>query len=90
MITRAQGHSCDYSQLQQWAATLAVTVLQLRLQQTVQVNPGTQCLKFMVWMFVIFKYTSLKTFTSIPITFWGQFSIIKFLVTFWLENFTET
>ena len=90
MITRAQGHSCDYSQLQQWAATLAVTVLQLWLQQTVQVNPGTQCLKFMVWMFVIFKYTSLKTFTSIPIIFWGQFSIIKFLVTFWLENFTET
>jgi len=44
----------------------------------------------MVCMCVIFKYTSLKTFTSIPITFWGQFSIIKFLVTFWLENFTET
>ena len=32
----------------------------------------------------------LKTFTPIPITFWGQISFIKFLVTFWLENFTGT
>ena len=43
-----------------------------------------------VWVCDIFKFTSLKIFTPIPITFWGQISFIKFLVTFWLENFTGT
>ena len=41
-------------------------------------------------MCVIFKFTSLKTFTPILITFGGQISFIKFFVTFWLETFSET
>ena len=53
--------------------------LQLWLKQTIKVNLGAQCLKFLVWMCVTSKFTLLKTFTSIPITFLGQISFIKFL-----------
>ena len=51
--------------------------MQLRLQQTVQVNPSAQWLEFLVWMCVIFKFTSLKSFTPISITLWGLNFIYK-------------
>ena len=45
---------------------------------------------FFVWVCDIFKFTSLKTFTPIPVTFWEPYLIYWIYLAFWIESFTET